>query len=253
MRSEWVLNAWQTSNTDATTYVDSLKTISASYRNLKVNIKERTAAVIEALSDAIPNPTTELQYHSAYELLVAVILSAQCTDKRVNMITPALFEAFPTVGALAAASLEEVLPYISSISYPNSKAKYLVDMANGVMTHFNGQIPSTREELMQLPGVGRKTANVMLIVYFNEPAMPVDTHVMRVSRRIGLVSESCKTPETIEKALLRHIPKEKLSTTHHLLILHGRRTCTARNPKCSACPINNLCKYHAHNAAKKIN
>lgn len=208
-----------------------------------MRIEERTHAVLEALSAAIPNPTTELHYRSAYELLVAVILSAQCTDKRVNMVTPDLFEAFPTVGALAVASAEEVQPYIGSVTYPNSKAKHLIEMARYVTEHYGGNIPSTREELMKLPGVGRKTANVMLIVYFDSPAMPVDTHVMRVSKRIGLAPQSAKTPEAVERTLLRHIPADWLGTAHQLLILHGRYTCTARNPRCTDCPIATLCRH----------
>lgn len=191
----------------------------------------------------MPEVGTELHYRNGYELLVAVMLSAQCTDKRVNVITPSLFEAFPTIYAMADATKEDILPYIASCSYPNSKAKHLVAMAQRVVEDFDGVIPQTREELMTLPGVGRKTANVMLAVYFGEPAMPVDTHVARVSKRMGLVRSNAKTPEAIEEQLVRHIPRGVLSNAHHWLILHGRYICKARTPLCDNCFVAPYCRY----------
>lgn len=195
----------------------------------------------ERLSQAYPEAGTELHFSSPYQLLVAVMLSAQCTDKRVNQVTPALFEAFPTVQDLASASPEQILPYIKSVSYPNSKADHLAGMARMVCDRFDGRIPETMEDMTSLPGVGRKTANVMLAVAFNGQAMPVDTHVFRLSHRIGLVSKRCTTPLSVEKELVKHFPKELLSRAHHWLILHGRYVCTARAPKCSNCCLNDIC------------
>ncbi len=198
---------------------------------------------IDYFSKAIPVAQTELIFNSEYELLVAVMLSAQCTDKRVNMVTPALFKQYPTIADLAMAEPDDILPYIRSISYPNSKAAHLSAMARQVMERFNGVIPHTLEDLVSLPGVGRKTANVMEAVAFGGQAMPVDTHVFRVSHRIGLVPDSCNTPMKVEKMLVRYIPHNLLSTAHHWLILHGRYTCTARNPRCSECGIASICDY----------
>lgn len=198
---------------------------------------------IDYFSRTIPEARTELNFRSEYELLVAVMLSAQCTDKRVNMVTPSLFEAFPTVTDMAAASAEQILPYIGSISYPNSKAEHLSAMAKKVVSDFGGTIPDTIQSLTSLPGVGRKTANVMEAVAFGRQAMPVDTHVFRVSHRIGLVPQRCTTPLSVEKELVRHLPKDILSTAHHWLILHGRYTCTSRSPKCSTCGLNGICRY----------
>ena len=195
----------------------------------------------ERLSQAYPEAGTELHFSSPYELLVAVMLSAQCTDKRVNMVTPALFEAFPTVQDMATATPEQILPYIKSVSYPNSKAGHLAGMARMVCDRFDGRIPEIMEDMTSLPGVGRKTANVMLAVAFNGQAMPVDTHVFRLSHRIGLVSKRCTTPLSVEKELVKHFPKELLSRAHHWLILHGRYVCTARAPKCSNCCLNDIC------------
>lgn len=175
-------------------------------------------------------------------MLVAVILSAQCTDKRVNMTTPALFKAFPTAEIMAASSPDEVYTYIKSISYPNNKAKSIVGMAKKVVSDFGGKVPSTMEELLTLPGVGRKTASVVLICAFDKPAMPVDTHVFRVSNRLGLTINS-KSPEETEKILMQHIPEELLSIAHHWLILHGRYTCQARKPLCEQCGLNAWCRY----------
>lgn len=171
------------------------------------------------------------------------MLSAQCTDKRVNMVTPALFEAFPTPHDLANSTPEQVLPYIKSISYPNSKAEHLVGMAKLLVERFDSQVPTSMDDLTSLPGVGRKTANVMTAVAFGGNAMPVDTHVFRVSHRIGLVTARCTTPLSVEKELVKHFPEEILSTAHHWLILHGRYTCTARNPKCQQCGLTEICKY----------
>ena len=195
----------------------------------------------ERLSQAYPEAGTELHFSSPYELLVAVMLSAQCTDKRVNMVTPALFEAFPTVQDMAAATPEQIFPYIKSVSYPNSKADHLAGMARLVRDRFDGRIPDTMEEMTSLPGVGRKTANVMLAVAFNGQAMPVDTHVFRLSHRIGLVPKRCTTPLSVEKELVKYFPKELLSRAHHWLILHGRYVCTARTPKCANCCLNDIC------------
>lgn len=190
----------------------------------------------------MPVAETELNYDSPFHLLIAVILSAQCTDKRVNMVTPALFEAFPTPEVLAVSNADAVFEYIKSISYPNNKAKNLVGMAKRLMSEFGGEVPDTLEELESLPGVGRKTANVMLIVAFNKPAMPVDTHVFRVSNRLGLTNNS-KTPEQTEKELMKNIPEKYLSRAHHWLILHGRYICQARKPKCEECGLTLYCKY----------
>ncbi len=197
--------------------------------------------IIEYFSEAQPDVASELNYSSAYELLVATMLAAQCTDKRVNMVTPALFSAYPTVSDLAKATEEEVLAYVKSVSYPNSKSKHLVQMAQMAVTNFNGEIPSTMEELTQLPGVGRKTANVVLAFAFDQAAMPVDTHVFRVAHRLGLVPDSAKTPDAVEKVLVKNFPKEYISRAHHWLLLHGRYVCTARKPHCEECPLSPIC------------
>ena len=197
--------------------------------------------IVEYFSKTQPDVASELNYGSAYELLVATMLAAQCTDKRVNMVTPALFAAYPTSSDLAKATEEEVLTYIKSVSYPNSKAKHLVQMAQMAVNDFGGEIPSTMEELTKLPGVGRKTANVVLAFAFDQAAMPVDTHVFRVSHRLGLVSDSAKTPEAVEKELVKHFPKEYISRAHHWLLLHGRYVCTARKPHCEECALTGIC------------
>ena len=197
--------------------------------------------IVEYFSKTQPDVASELNYGSAYELLVATMLAAQCTDKRVNMVTPALFAAYPTASDLAKATEEEVLTYIKSVSYPNSKAKHLVQMAQMAVNDFGGEIPSTMEELTKLPGVGRKTANVVLAFAFDQAAMPVDTHVFRVSHRLGLVSDSAKTPEAVEKELVKHFPKEYISRVHHWLLLHGRYVCTARKPHCEECALTGIC------------
>ena len=205
---------------------------------------ERARFTLARLREAIPRPETELDFGDPYQLLVAVILSAQCTDARVNKVTPALFEAFPSVEALAEATPEQVYEFIRSVSYPNNKSKHLVGMAQRVGEVFGGQIPETLKELQTLPGVGRKTAQVVASVAFEVDALPVDTHVFRVANRIGLVDDA-PTPLAVERGLKRVIPKEDWGEAHHLLILHGRYTCTARSPKCDACPVAPACRYYA--------
>lgn len=203
---------------------------------------ERFDKVIKYFSEAMPVAETELDYSDPYELIVAVILSAQCTDKRVNMITPPFFQQFPDVTSLAAAGQDQVFELIKSCSYPNNKAKHLVGMARMLVQKFNGVIPDHLEELQKLPGVGRKTANVILSVAFKKPAMAVDTHVFRVAARIGLTT-GAKNPYEAEMQLIKYIPEEKISLAHHWLILHGRYVCTARNPGCSTCEIRDICRY----------
>lgn len=204
--------------------------------------QELYGKIIEYFSKAMPVAETELHYSNPFELLIAVILSAQCTDKRVNMITPPLFRDFPTPEALAATTPEVIFEYIKSVSYPNNKAKHLVGMAKMLVSDFNSTVPDTLEKLVKLPGVGRKTANVIQSVVFNKAAMAVDTHVFRVSHRIGLVPKSCTTPLATEKYLMKYIPKDIVPTAHHWLILHGRYVCTARSPKCEECSLNGICK-----------
>lgn len=208
---------------------------------------------MQRFAEAMPAPQTELNYDSPFHLLLAVILSAQCTDKRVNSVTPALFEAFPTPSALAAATPDDVFPFIKSVSYPNNKAKSLVGAARTLVERFNGEMPDNIDDLMELPGVGRKTANVMLAVVFNKAAMAVDTHVFRVSERIGLTTNS-KNPLQTERALVKHIPQDDIPKAHHWLILHGRYVCKARRPDCLNCPIADLCRFHnnASRSASKI-
>lgn len=191
----------------------------------------------------MPVAETELEYTNPYELIVAVILSAQCTDKRVNLITPEFYRRFPNVETLAGAELDQVFELIKSCSYPNNKAKHLLGMARKLVENFNGVIPDTIDELQQLPGVGRKTANVVLSVAFQKPAMAVDTHVFRVAARIGLTS-GAKNPYETEMQLIRYIPEEMISRAHHWLILHGRYVCMARKPACGQCGIRELCKYY---------
>ena len=203
--------------------------------------KELYDKVIAYFEQAMPVAETELNYGNPFELLIAVILSAQCTDKRVNMITPPLFHDFPTPEALAAATPEVIFEYIKSVSYPNNKAKHLVGMAQMLVKDFGSEVPGTLEELVKLPGVGRKTANVIQSVVFNKAAMAVDTHVFRVSHRIGLVPKSCTTPLAVEKHLMKHIPEAIVPKAHHWLILHGRYVCVARKPKCEECGLNGIC------------
>jgi endonuclease-3 len=209
--------------------------------------KERFEKFINYFKEHSPDAQTELHYSNPYELLVSVILSAQCTDKRVNMTTPALFHRFPTPYELAKASVEEVFEYIRSISFPNNKAKHLVGMANILIGEFKGEVPSDIEDLQKMPGVGRKTANVISSVIFNQPAMAVDTHVFRVSKRLGLVTQTANTPLEVEKQLMKYIPSEYVHIAHHWLILHGRYICVARSPKCSECPLTEICWYYGKN------
>ena len=208
--------------------------------------KERYKGVLGWFSEHLGLAETELHYRNPYELLVAVILSAQCTDKRVNMVTPAIFERFPDPASMAAGSVEEIYELIKSISYPNNKAGNLHGMAVKLTVDFGGVVPEDMEALQSLPGVGRKTANVIMAVAFNRPAMPVDTHVFRVTNRIGLVNNT-KTPLETERKLVENIPAEVLSTAHHWFILHGRYVCTARKPKCEECGIRAWCKYYSKN------
>lgn len=209
-----------------------------------MTIKERYQGVIDYFKVAMPTPHTELHYRTPYELLVAVILSAQCTDKRINMVTPALFEAYPTPYDMANASADEIFTYIKSVTFPNNKSRSLRSMANMLVDKYNGEVPSSIDELVKIPGVGRKTANVILSVVFNKAAMAVDTHVFRVSNRIGLTDNS-KTPIETERTLVKHFPEELLATAHHWLILHGRYVCTARKPDCMNCGIKKFCKYYS--------
>lgn len=199
--------------------------------------------VIDYFEKSMPVAETELHFDSPFQLLVAVVLSAQCTDRRVNMVTPALFEAYPTPEAMAQASEEEIFQYIHSVSYPNSKSHHLAGLARMLVSDFGGCVPDDMEQLQRLPGVGRKTANVVEAVYFNRPAMPVDTHVFRVANRLGLTIDS-KTPLQTERELVRHIPPELLPKAHHWLILHGRYVCLARRPKCGQCGLSTVCRHY---------
>ena len=208
-----------------------------------MRIKERYQKVIEWFEENRPIAETELDYVNPYQLLVAVILSAQCTDKRVNIITPEFFNRFPEAETLAASSVDEIYEYIKSCSYPNNKAKHLSGMANMLVNEFQNEVPSDIHELQKLPGVGRKTANVIASVVFDLPAMAVDTHVFRVAARIGLTRNS-KTPYDTEMQLIRHIPEEKIPLAHHWLILHGRYVCQARKPKCEECGLRDYCRYY---------
>lgn len=202
---------------------------------------ERYTNIIAWFGANMPEAKSELDFTNPYEMLVAVILSAQCTDKRVNMVTPAFFEAFPNPETLAVSSVEVVYTYIKSISYPNNKAKSLLGMAKTLVADFAGNVPSTMEELLTIPGVGRKTASVVLICAFDKPAMPVDTHVFRVANRLGMTNNS-KSPEETERILIKNIPEHLLSIAHHWLILHGRYVCQARKPQCPTCGLRLWCK-----------
>jgi endonuclease-3 len=205
--------------------------------------QERYRRFVDYFSAHQPNAVTELHYQNPFQLLVAVILSAQCTDKRINQVTPALFERFPDPQALAEATVEEVFGYIRSVSYPNNKAKHLVGMASMLMADFNGDVPGDIDELQKLPGVGRKTANVIASVVYDAPAIAVDTHVFRVANRIGLTTNA-RTPLAVEKQLTQFLPPHTLGMAHHWLILHGRYICVARSPKCAVCPLTDFCRYY---------
>ncbi len=207
-----------------------------------MTLGQRYAAILDYFRNNVPVAESELHFGSDYELLVSVILSAQCTDKRVNLVTPALFAAYPTVEALSKASAEDIYPFIKSVSYPNNKAKNLAAMARKVMDDFGGKIPSDVDNLMKLPGAGRKTANVVASILYNEPVVAVDTHVFRVSRRLGLSRGT--TPRAVELDLERHIPQDIRPVAHHWLLLHGRYTCTSQKPKCSECPLAAFCKNY---------
>lgn len=207
--------------------------------------QDRFNAFVEYFSTHQPDAQTELHYNNPFELLVAVILSAQCTDKRINQITPALFEKYPDVFTMAKATSEEIFEFIRSVSYPNNKAKHLAGMAKLLVEKFNGEIPSSMEELQTLPGVGRKTANVITSIVFEAPALAVDTHVFRVSNRLGL-TRNATTPLAVEKQLVKYLPVDTIRHAHHWLILHGRYICQARRPKCEVCPITWFCKYYEY-------
>lgn len=203
--------------------------------------KERYQFILDYFRERQPVVTTELEFGSAFQLLCATLLSAQCTDKRINQVTPALFARYPDAQAMSKAEPEEVLEYVSSVSYPNSKAKHLVEMSRMLVNDFGGEVPSDMDELVRLPGVGRKTANVMQAVWFGRAAMAVDTHVFRVSHRLGLVPQRANTPLKVEQELMRNIPAEDVPNAHHWLLLHGRYICTSRKPHCEKCPFDGIC------------
>lgn len=207
--------------------------------------KERYQLFVSHFSARQPDAETELHYNNPFQLLVAVILSAQCTDKRINQVTPALFKRFPDAKALAETTPDIVFDYIRSVSYPNNKAKHLVGMANMLLNDFNNEVPADVNQLQKMPGVGRKTANVIASVIYNAPAMAVDTHVFRVANRIGLTNG--KTPLAVEKDLVKNLPEHTIHIAHHWLILHGRYVCVARSPKCSICEIAHFCRYYEKN------
>lgn len=209
-----------------------------------MTIKQRYAAVLDWFGANMPVAESELNYRNPFQLLVAVMLSAQCTDKRVNMVTPALFAAFPTPEVLAASTPEEVFPYVRSVSYPNSKAKHLVGMAKGLVERFGSQVPDSIEDLQTLAGVGRKTANVVCAVIYNQPAMAVDTHIFRVAERIGFTTGS-KNPLQTERQLVKYIPAELIPKAHHWILLHGRYVCQARRPKCGECGVREWCRWYS--------
>jgi endonuclease-3 len=209
--------------------------------------KERFKAFVDHFSSHFPEAETELHYTNPFELLVAVVLSAQCTDKRINQVTPALFKRFPDAKSLAESSVEEIFSYIRSVSYPNNKAKHLFGLGQKITDQFAGEVPETMEDLQSLPGVGRKTANVIASVIYNQPAMAVDTHVFRVSQRLGLVPKTANTPLKVEMALIKHLPDEVIATAHHWLILHGRYVCLARTPQCAKCTITHFCAFYQKN------
>ncbi|MDE6370194.1 MAG: endonuclease III [Duncaniella sp.] len=214
-----------------------------------MTVKDRYKTVLERFEAAMPVAETELHYDNPFQLLVAVILSAQCTDKRVNQVTPPLFEAFPTPQALAAASQDEIYEYIKSVSYPNNKARSLSGMAKMLVDEYGGEVPGDIDALMALPGVGRKTANVILAVVYNRAAMAVDTHVFRVSERIGLTTGS-RTPLSTERTLMKYIPEEIVPKAHHWLILHGRYVCKSRRPLCMDCFLKDVCRYYKKNSTE---
>ena len=206
--------------------------------------KERYQEFVAYFSEHQPQAETELNYSNPFELLVAVVLSAQCTDVRINKVTPKLFEDFPTPEHLASTNFDELFPYIRSVSYPNNKTKHLIGLGKMLVEDFNSEVPETITDLQKLPGVGRKTANVITSVVWNQPSMAVDTHVFRVSKRLGLVNQNASTPLAVEKQLVSHLSKDVIPLAHHWLILHGRYTCLARKPKCEACNLIHFCRYY---------
>ncbi|MCB9230282.1 MAG: endonuclease III [Bacteroidia bacterium] len=210
--------------------------------------KEKTLKILEILGNEIPEPVTELDYKNPFQLLIAVILSAQCTDKRVNLVTPELFKHFPDAKSLSEAEFDDIFPLIRSISYPNNKARHLMGMARLLMEKHEGKVPPSYSDLVELPGVGRKTANVVTSVLYNEPRMPVDTHVFRVTQRLGIAKGT--TPLQIENQLVALIPDAMIPKAHHYFILHGRYVCLARSPKCTECPLTELCNYYKKNHKK---
>lgn len=203
--------------------------------------KERYNFIIKYFAAIQPHVTTELQFASSFQLIVSTLLSAQCTDKRVNMVTTELFRHYPTAAEMAKAEPEDIFEYVKSVSYPNSKSKHLVEMSRMIMNDFGGDVPDNTEDLVKLPGVGRKTANVVQAVWYGKPTMAVDTHVYRVSHRLGLVTPDADTPYKVEQQLLKNIGEEFVNRAHHWLLLHGRYVCTSRNPKCSKCPFDSFC------------
>ena len=215
-----------------------------------MKLNEKYNKILDWFSEHMPVAESELNYTNPFELLVAVVLSAQCTDKRVNQVTPALFEAFPTAEEMSKASLEEILHYISSVSYPNNKAKHLLGLSKVLVEKYSGVVPASQDELQTLPGVGRKTANVVMAVAFDKPAMPVDTHVFRVSHRLGLVPKTATTPLAVEKKLVKNIPHEILGLAHHWLLLHGRYVCKALKPDCENCGLHLYCSFKSKKIGK---
>lgn len=215
-----------------------------------MTLNEKYSKILGWFSENMPVAESELNYTNPFELLVAVVLSAQCTDKRVNQVTPALFEAYPTAFEMSGASLEDILHYISSVSYPNNKAKHLLGLSKALVEKYSGVVPESQDELQILPGVGRKTANVVMAVAFDKPAMPVDTHVFRVSHRLGLVPSSATTPLAVEKKLVKNIPHEILGLAHHWLLLHGRYVCKALKPDCENCGLRLYCSFKSKKIRK---
>lgn len=213
-----------------------------------MNRKQRYETITEYFRREMPNVTSELEFGSTFQLLVAVILSAQCTDKRVNMITPALFRDYPTADAMSKADETEIYEYVRSVSYPNAKAKHLVEMARMLVSDFNSEVPSTLEELIRLPGIGRKTANVVQAVAFGKSAMAVDTHIYRVSHRLGLVRKTDNNPYKVELELKKNFAEQDIPDAHHWLLLHGRYTCTSLKPKCASCPFDSFCPKRLENS-----
>lgn len=210
--------------------------------------KERYSYLLQYFSEKMPKVTTELEFGSVFQLLVATVLSAQCTDKRINQVTPELFRHYPDPRSMSEAEVEDIFSLISSVSYPNSKARHLSEMSKMIVSEFGGEVPDAMEDLQKLPGVGRKTANVVQAVAYGRSAIAVDTHVFRVSHRLGLVSSKANTPAKVEEELKKHIPADKCADAHHWLLLHGRYVCQSRQPKCEKCPFDSFCPKHLNNS-----